>query len=178
MDFMDDTLADGRTVRILTVLDVYARECVALVGVATFSGGDVARVLTAASTEPAPIRARQRIRFGEDCRPRSDRSDARPDTGSSSDSDSKFLPMRNQVRSCSGHRATPAFTDCSSTNLAARAPGLRMFPPSQIEMPFTRNLGACRMRSRTRSIPLKYSVLPVEFGDPISVMLLWNGSYR
>jgi putative transposase len=38
-------------VRILTVLDVYARECVALVGAAAFSGGDVARVLTAAGTE-------------------------------------------------------------------------------------------------------------------------------
>ena len=51
MDFMHDTLADGRAVRILTVLDVYARECVALVGAAAFSGGDVARVLTAAGTE-------------------------------------------------------------------------------------------------------------------------------
>jgi putative transposase len=51
MDFMHDTLADGRAVRILTVLDVYARECVALVGAATFSGGDVARALTEASAE-------------------------------------------------------------------------------------------------------------------------------
>jgi putative transposase len=51
MDFMHDTLADGRAVRILTVLDVYARECVALVGAATFTGGDVARALTEASTE-------------------------------------------------------------------------------------------------------------------------------
>jgi putative transposase len=50
MDFMHDTLADGRAVRILTVLDVYGRECVALVGAATFSGGDVARALTEAST--------------------------------------------------------------------------------------------------------------------------------
>jgi len=40
MDFMHDTLADGRAVRILTVLDVYARECVALVGAAAFSGGE------------------------------------------------------------------------------------------------------------------------------------------
>jgi putative transposase len=51
MDFMHDTLADGRAVRILTVLDVYARECVALVGAAAFSGGDVARVLTAAGVD-------------------------------------------------------------------------------------------------------------------------------
>jgi hypothetical protein len=40
MDFMHDTLADGRAVRILTVLDVYVRECVALVAAQTFSGGD------------------------------------------------------------------------------------------------------------------------------------------
>ncbi len=51
MDFMHDTLADGRAVRILTVLDVYARECVALVGAAAFSGGDVARVLTIAGVD-------------------------------------------------------------------------------------------------------------------------------
>ncbi len=48
---MHDTLADRRAERILTVLDVYARECVALVAAATFSGGDVARALTEASTE-------------------------------------------------------------------------------------------------------------------------------
>jgi hypothetical protein len=31
MDFMQDTLATGRPVRILTVLDVYTRECVAAI---------------------------------------------------------------------------------------------------------------------------------------------------
>ena len=31
MDFMHDTLADGRTVRVFTVVDVFSRECVALV---------------------------------------------------------------------------------------------------------------------------------------------------
>ena len=51
VDFMHDTLADGRAVRILTVLDVYARECVAIGAAPTFSGGDVARVLTAAGTD-------------------------------------------------------------------------------------------------------------------------------
>jgi putative transposase len=30
MDFVHDTLSNGRTVRVLTVLDVYSRECVAL----------------------------------------------------------------------------------------------------------------------------------------------------
>ncbi len=50
-DFVRDTLADVRELRILTVLDVYARECVALVAAATFSSGDVARVLTVARAE-------------------------------------------------------------------------------------------------------------------------------
>jgi putative transposase len=51
MDVMHDTLADGHAVRILTVLDVYTRECVALVAAATFTGGGVARALTEASAE-------------------------------------------------------------------------------------------------------------------------------
>jgi putative transposase len=45
MDFMHDTLADGRAVRILTMLDVYTRECLALIAAATFRGSDVARIL-------------------------------------------------------------------------------------------------------------------------------------
>ena len=51
MDFMHDTLADGRAVRVLTVLDVYTRECVALSAAAAFRGGDVARVLGAVGAE-------------------------------------------------------------------------------------------------------------------------------
>jgi transposase InsO family protein len=35
MDFMQDALADGRTVRIFTVLDVYTRECVAALAAPT-----------------------------------------------------------------------------------------------------------------------------------------------
>lgn len=48
MDFVHDTLADGRTVRVLTVLDVYTRECVALVAQPVFRGEDVARILSLA----------------------------------------------------------------------------------------------------------------------------------
>jgi putative transposase len=59
MDFMQDTLADGRTVRILTVLDVHTRECVAAVPARTFRGDDVVRVLR----QVAAVRALpQRIR--------------------------------------------------------------------------------------------------------------------
>ena len=59
MDFMQDALADGRTVRILTVLDVYTRECVAAIPASTFRGDDVVRVLcqlTSARSLPQRIR--------------------------------------------------------------------------------------------------------------------------
>ena len=46
MDFMSDALADGRKLRVLTVLDTCTRECVALEGATSFRGSDVARVLT------------------------------------------------------------------------------------------------------------------------------------
>jgi putative transposase len=51
MDFMHDTVADGRTLRVLTVLDVYSRECVALVAGRGFSGKDVGRILTQAGKD-------------------------------------------------------------------------------------------------------------------------------
>lgn len=45
MDFMHDTLADGRLVRVLTLIDSYTRESLALVAQARFRGEAVARVL-------------------------------------------------------------------------------------------------------------------------------------
>jgi putative transposase len=48
MDFMHDTLADGRTIRVLTVLDVYSRECVGLVAGGGFKGEDVGMILSQA----------------------------------------------------------------------------------------------------------------------------------
>ena len=48
MDFVHDTLAGGQTMRILTIVDVHTRECVALVPQVGFRGADVARVLSAA----------------------------------------------------------------------------------------------------------------------------------
>lgn len=44
MDFMSDTLSDGRQLSVLTVVDMYTRECVALEGATHFRGEDVARV--------------------------------------------------------------------------------------------------------------------------------------
>ncbi len=46
MDFMSDQLVDGRRFRILTVLDVYTRECLALVAGQRFRGVDVANTLS------------------------------------------------------------------------------------------------------------------------------------
>lgn len=46
MDFMHDVLATGQHVRVFTLVDVYSRECVALEVTKSFSGADVARVLS------------------------------------------------------------------------------------------------------------------------------------
>lgn len=46
MDFMHDRLADGTTIRFLTVVDLYSRECVALSVNRSFRSPDVVRVLT------------------------------------------------------------------------------------------------------------------------------------
>jgi putative transposase len=48
MDFMHDTLANGRTLRVLTVIDLCTRECVALVAGRGFAGSDVAGILATA----------------------------------------------------------------------------------------------------------------------------------
>jgi putative transposase len=45
MDFMHDTLVDGRLLRVLTLIDSYTRECLALVARSRFRGEDVAAVL-------------------------------------------------------------------------------------------------------------------------------------
>ena len=46
MDFMADNLADGRKIRLLTTVDNFSRECVALDVAASFKGSDVANVLS------------------------------------------------------------------------------------------------------------------------------------
>jgi hypothetical protein len=48
MDFVHDVLSGGRTIRVHTVVDVFSRECVALVAQPSFRGEDVARILTEA----------------------------------------------------------------------------------------------------------------------------------
>jgi putative transposase len=46
MDFMHDTLASGEKLRVLTVVDVFTRECLALEARRSFRGRDVAAVLS------------------------------------------------------------------------------------------------------------------------------------
>ena len=48
MDFVHDVLASGRTIRILTVVDVFSRECAALVPQISFRAEDVCRILSEA----------------------------------------------------------------------------------------------------------------------------------
>lgn len=45
MDFMQDTLADGHGLRVLTLIDSHTRECLALVADRRFTGDDVARLV-------------------------------------------------------------------------------------------------------------------------------------
>jgi hypothetical protein len=47
MDFMADALFDGRKLRMLTVVDLFSRECLAIDVGQSLKGEDVARVLTA-----------------------------------------------------------------------------------------------------------------------------------
>ena len=47
MDFMSDQLADGSRFRVFTVIDIYTRECLALVASRKFRGSDVVKVLSA-----------------------------------------------------------------------------------------------------------------------------------
>lgn len=51
MDFVHDTLAGGGTLRVLSVLDVYTRECLALVPRRRFPGPEVVKVLAAVGKE-------------------------------------------------------------------------------------------------------------------------------
>ena len=53
MDFIHDTLAGGRTVRIFSVMDVHTRECLALAPRRSFRGVDVAGILSRLGDERA-----------------------------------------------------------------------------------------------------------------------------
>jgi putative transposase len=57
MDFMHDTLADGRSIRVFTLVDVYSRACVALRAAPGFKGSDVVDMLQAAGRESGGLPA-------------------------------------------------------------------------------------------------------------------------
>jgi putative transposase len=54
-DFVSDKLADGRSFRILTVIDQFTRECVALVAERSMSGPRVVATLTLATAERGAV---------------------------------------------------------------------------------------------------------------------------
>ncbi len=65
MDFIVDGLATGRMVRILSVVDAYTRECLALEADTSLGSGRVTRVLErliAQHGRPENVRSRQRAR--------------------------------------------------------------------------------------------------------------------
>jgi putative transposase len=66
MDFMHDALFDGRTFRVLTVIDMFTRECLALEVRRSFKGEDVASVLSgiiARRGKPKTIQSDQGTEF-------------------------------------------------------------------------------------------------------------------
>ena len=58
MDFIVDGLATGRMVRILSVVDAYTRECLALEADTSLGSGRVTRVLERVIAERGPTRER------------------------------------------------------------------------------------------------------------------------
>ena len=70
MDFMHDTLADGRTLRGFTAIDLYTRECLLLRVARGFGGADVAALLTEAGQSRGPVPERIRVDNGTEFRSR------------------------------------------------------------------------------------------------------------
>jgi putative transposase len=64
MDFMHDRLSDGRSLRVLTVIDIATRECIALKAATRFQGSDVTEVLRGAKTERGALPQRIRVDNG------------------------------------------------------------------------------------------------------------------
>jgi putative transposase len=52
MDFMSDALADGRKLRVLTVIDLFTRESLAIRVDSRFTSGQVAVALTVDQSNP------------------------------------------------------------------------------------------------------------------------------
>ncbi len=70
MDFMHDSLSNGDLLRVLTVIDLATRECVALVAAPSFSGFSVAEYLGLAARERGSLPQRIRCDNGTEFRSR------------------------------------------------------------------------------------------------------------
>jgi putative transposase len=64
MDFMHDTLAGGETIRLLTAIDLFSRECVLLEAAKGFSGGQVGKLLSQAAKDRGRLPGRIRVDNG------------------------------------------------------------------------------------------------------------------
>ena len=64
MDFMHDSLADGTTFRVMTLIDLYSRECLAAVACRSFSGADVASVLAVVGIDRGALPKKIRVDNG------------------------------------------------------------------------------------------------------------------
>ena len=61
---LHDTLAGGEPIRVLTAIDLCTRECVALIASKTFTGSDVARLLSEAGSKRGGLPRRIRVDNG------------------------------------------------------------------------------------------------------------------
>ena len=64
MDFMHDTLADGRSLRVFTAIDLCTRECVVLQAAKGFTGENVAAILSQAGAVRGKLPSRIRVDNG------------------------------------------------------------------------------------------------------------------
>ena len=66
MDFMHDTLGDGSALRVLTMIDVYTKECLTLAPARSFSGADVAERVRMAGAERGALPKRIKVDNGSE----------------------------------------------------------------------------------------------------------------
>jgi integrase-like protein/helix-turn-helix protein len=147
MDFMHDTLARGESIRVLTVIDVCTRECVALVAAKTFVGTDVAQILGEVGRERG---LPERIKVDNGTEFTSKRSiSGRTGTRSSSISAGRVSPATTP----SSSRSTRSFGESVSHSIGfrvSRTPSRRWTPGGRTTT--TRGLTAAWRTSRRRCI--------------------------
>jgi hypothetical protein len=116
MDFMHDTLADGRSIRVLTVIDLYTRECVALQAAKGFRGADVAQILERSGEQRTGLPQRIRVDNGTVSR-------RRPWTTGRTGSRCSWTSVgrENRWTTPSSRRSMAASGECASRNTGSKA---------------------------------------------------------